>query len=272
MIKRHRKAFTLIELLTVIAIIGLLSSIAIISTRSSNDKAKIASGQSFEETVGHAVGDQIIGEWLFDEGSGAVVHDTSGNGRNGTVTGMTWGTGINGGAGVFSGSGTYVALGSDPILDPSNFTITAWIKPGDFSGSYNYIYSNARDCCGTYNGINLFVAQNNLYGEIWNTGAAAIGSNAKIPNNSGWTFVAYSYNGSKLALYINGHLDNTLTTAVGVGTPASFPTYLGALSNCPGSCVLVGSIDQVRLYGNAIVATNIEKMYLAQRDHYLAKK
>lgn len=35
----------------------------------------------------------MIGYWNFDEGSGTVAHDTSGNGYNGTVTGATWTTG-----------------------------------------------------------------------------------------------------------------------------------------------------------------------------------
>src|SRR3989339_426909 len=36
--------------------------------------------------------DNKQGEWLFSEGSGATVADTSGNGRNGTISGATWTT------------------------------------------------------------------------------------------------------------------------------------------------------------------------------------
>jgi prepilin-type N-terminal cleavage/methylation domain-containing protein len=270
MIKRHRKAFTLIELLTVIAIIGILSSIAIISTRSSNDKAKLAAGQSFDASVYRGAGDQIIGEWLFDEGSGATAHDTSGNGYNGNITGAAWVAGMSGNALSFT-PGNLVALGSSTTLNPVNFTVTAWVKPGDFSLPYDYIYSNARDCCGTYNGFNMFLQSNLLMGTIWNSTPATVMSVTKISNTPVWTFVAFSYNGSKMALYINGHLDNTATSALGVGSPASYPSYIGALACCT-SLGFTGSIDQVRLYGSAIVAANIEKMYLAERDRYMAKK
>jgi len=275
MIKHHRKAFTLIELLTVISIIGILSTIALVNMKGSNDKAKIAAGQSFDASVYRAAGDQIIGEWLFDEGSGATAHDTSGNGNNGTVTSATWTAGINGGALSFNG-GAQVALGSGAALNPSVFTITAWVKPGDISGPYNYIYSNARDCCGSYSGINFYFNYNVLGATVWNVaggwpgGAKQLNSSTVIPNNSPWVFVVFSYDGNKMALYINGHLDSSYATNMGVGQPASYPSYIGRMG--AGAWGMNGSIDQVRLYGSAIVAANIEKMYLAERDRYLAKK
>ena len=36
--------------------------------------------------------DNLQGEWLFTEGSGATLADTSGNGRNGVIAGATWST------------------------------------------------------------------------------------------------------------------------------------------------------------------------------------
>lgn len=32
----------------------------------------------------------LVGYWNFDEGSGTVANDTSGNGNNGTINGATW--------------------------------------------------------------------------------------------------------------------------------------------------------------------------------------
>lgn len=274
---RQRKAFTLIELLTTIAIIGVISAVAVVATNSSRDKAKLAAAQDFEARVQHAAGSDLIGEWLFNEGSGTTARDTSGNGRNGTITGAVWGTGVNGGALVLL-PGRYVVLPSDAALNPPTFTITAWIKPGDFSGPYNYIYSNARDCCGSYNGINFSVAYNTLTGTIWNAaggwpgGAQWVNSSAGISNSPVWTFVAFSYDGSKMALYVNGRLDKTATATYGLGQPASFTPHLGAVASCPAGCDLNGSLDQVRLYGTAIVASDIEKMYLAQKEKFFAAK
>ena len=262
--------------MTAISIVGLLSAIAISSMKSSNDKAKIAAGQAFEANVYRSSGDQLVGEWLFNEGSGTVAKDTSGNKHDGNITNASWVAGINGSALSFVQTG-YVSLGNDAQFNSPNFTITAWVKPGDISGPYNYIYSNARDCCGSYSGINFYFAYNHLGGDIWNVaggwpgGVKQLGSVAVIPSNSPWVFVAFSYDGNKSALYINGHLDNTLTTNMGVGQPASYNAYIGSMGAIPGLGI-IGSLDQVRMYSSAIIAANIEKMYLAERDRYLAKK
>ncbi len=271
MIKRHKKAFTLIELLTVISIIGILSTIAMVNMKGSSDKAKFAASQSFDASIYRSSGDQLIGEWLFDEGSGTAAKDTSGNRRDGAIAGATWTAGMSGKALNFA-TGSYVSLGSDGVLNPPVFTITAWVKPGDFSGSYAYIYSNARDCCGAYNGIDLRLAANKVLATIWNGGAAQLWGNSIVSNNPVWSFIAFSYDGNKMAIYVNGKLDVTRTTALGVGSPASADSYIGAMGTGYTAYDMTGSIDQVRLYGSAIIAANIEKMYLAERDRYLAKK
>jgi len=268
--KIYKKAFTLVELLVVIAIVGLLSGVAVVAMGGSRAKAKIAAGQSFEATVGHAVGSEVIGEWLFDEGSGSAARDTSGNGHNGTITGPVWGTGIVGG-GLVLASGRYVTLDTDTALNPSNFTITAWIKPGDFTGAYNYIYSNARDCCGTYNGIDFRVATSRLLMTLWNGGAFQLWGSTTITNDPVWVFVAATYNGSKLNTYINGRLEASATTAIGVGSPATAAAIIGGMGTGP-SLSLNGTIDQVRLYGSAIVAKDIERLYATERIKYFAEK
>ena len=45
----------------------------------------------------------LVGWWSFDEGSGTVAGDSSGNGNTGTIYGATWVTGIYGKALSFDG-------------------------------------------------------------------------------------------------------------------------------------------------------------------------
>jgi len=76
------KAFTLIEILVVIAIIGLLASIVIVNVNNAREKARIAAGLQFSAEVYHALGAYAVGIWNFDEGSGTIAKDSSGNGNN----------------------------------------------------------------------------------------------------------------------------------------------------------------------------------------------
>lgn len=54
----------------------------------------------------------LVAEWHFDEGSGNIVKDTSGNGNDGVIHGATWVDGKFGKALYFDGNG--------------DFTISAW--------------------------------------------------------------------------------------------------------------------------------------------------
>ncbi|MFQ6061937.1 MAG: hypothetical protein ACE5J9_02015 [Methanosarcinales archaeon] len=52
----------------------------------------------------------MVAEWHFDEGSGNIVKDTSGNGNDGTIHGAIWTTGISGKALRFDGNNDYVEV------------------------------------------------------------------------------------------------------------------------------------------------------------------
>ncbi|MEA3295592.1 MAG: prepilin-type N-terminal cleavage/methylation domain-containing protein, partial [Patescibacteria group bacterium] len=84
------KAFTLIELLVVISIIGLLSSIVLVSTKGIREKARLAKAQKFDSSIQHALGANAVGIWRFEEGTGTTAHDESGYGNDGTIHGATF--------------------------------------------------------------------------------------------------------------------------------------------------------------------------------------
>ena len=67
----------------------------------------------------------LVGAWVGNGGTGTTLTDSSGNGRNGTISGATWVAGRVGAALNFTGSG--VADLGDLDL-PGAFTVMAWMQ------------------------------------------------------------------------------------------------------------------------------------------------
>jgi len=60
-------------------------------------------------SVAKAADPDLVGHWMFDEGSGTAAYDSSGNGNDGTlIGGAQWVAGQLGGALEFNGSNSRV--------------------------------------------------------------------------------------------------------------------------------------------------------------------
>ena len=70
----------------------------------------------------------LVAAYSFDEGSGGLVNDASGNGHLGTISGATWATGHFGGALSFNGTNASVDLGGLGTFYQSGFTLEAWVQ------------------------------------------------------------------------------------------------------------------------------------------------
>jgi len=81
----------------------------------------------------------LVGHWKFDESSGTIAYDSSGNGNDGTVQGdPQWVAGMIGsGALSFDGTDGYVEIGDDASLSMTDtLTITVWVNVPDFNAFY----------------------------------------------------------------------------------------------------------------------------------------
>ncbi|WP_285442656.1 LamG-like jellyroll fold domain-containing protein [Candidatus Brocadia sp. AMX2] len=71
----------------------------------------------------NAVSDGMQSRYTFDEGSGLVATDSSGNGNDGAIAGATWTTGKNGKALNFDGINDFVSV---PRTNQDEISIAAW--------------------------------------------------------------------------------------------------------------------------------------------------
>lgn len=263
--------FTLIEILVAVAIIGVLSSIVVVSVNVARTKGRIAAGKQFDASVLHSIGDQLVAEWTFDV-SGSPWADTSGMGHNGSCGSCpVVATGYNGrSAYSFNGSGNHIAAGTGNNFFPlSTFSVCAWIKtPGLATGmNMNGIISM------TY-GMTFSLDSSGRFVTYIDSGSALPGLVAS-PNLHDDQFhnLCLSVDGVNRSMYIDGAL-RALAATTWLGT-TRWPTNtvnIGTENNNAAVRWFNGLIDDVRIYAYALNSAQIEKLYAEKKDFYLAKK
>ena len=196
--------------------------------------------------------------YRFGEGSGTTVHDSSGNGYSGTISGgATFGTGISGGDLVFNGTSGSVSLGNPAGLNiTGTITLAAWIDPRSGSGiqdivgrSYNTSpgqetvlrIDNGSYQIGAWNGSNYFASASIRPGDL-----------------DTWVYLIGVYDGTAWRLYRDGTLVAGSTSTVGALQVAENWT-IG--SSAVSNRYFDGSIDEVRIYNAALSAAQVATLY-----------
>jgi hypothetical protein len=223
----------------------------------------------------------MIGYWKFDETSGTVAHDSSGNNLSGTVqNGAAWITsGKQGGALLFDGLAGDVritfpnnAIGqgavNQPYIPQGKISFAMWFKktvPSTAMQGLMFIQgvtwgSGCDRVVG--NGTNDGTLQYNAWSEVNMQGVAKV-------NDGNWHHIAYVLDqGNALLAYVDGVLDVSSTTATtNCGKGCSGFNWASDLviaqgGNCRfGANGFGGTIDEVRLYNRALTAVEVGVLY-----------
>lgn len=257
-----KKAFTLIELLVVISIIGLLSSIVLVSFQGSKEKARIAKILEFSQSLYHVLGVNAVGIWGLDESpasNGTTIIDSSGNGKNGTLItndGLTNKSvpGIIGQALSFDGVGDYINLGNPTTLKPATFTITLWVYPKE--SKWMYYLSK-----GYYAANHIALGYHTTYPGWWIAYNLSSNNWGTFVMNR-WAFLTIVYDGTSFILYENGAWKKNVVVAFDL-TSNTQEWWIG-VENGPQSSSRYwnGLIDEVYIYSQALSTAQIQKLYV----------
>jgi transcriptional regulator with XRE-family HTH domain len=207
----------------------------------------------------------LAGYWNFDEGSGSVTHDSSGNGHTGILqSGASWAAGKVGPYALSLGgsSDSYVDI-STPVVDTTkSYTFAAWVLLNDTSDPVHTAISIDGDqMSGSY----LQYAG----GEFCFCAFSADSSSAMLyraatnfmPNVGQWYHLAGVYDATTktIVLYVNGSL--VQSTFYPGAWRASGHTLIGR-GKYDGRLVdfWPGLIDDVRIYNTALSASNIRAL------------
>jgi hypothetical protein len=202
----------------------------------------------------------LVGSWHFNEGSGTVAYDSSGNNNNGTlVNSPTWVDGKFGKALSFDGIDDYVNISNFGTLNGS-FTISFFIKFFNAPNKDAYIiFCNDDNCPQVW--LSWDDAKLRVY--ISPTNAGPKGNFNNWQNNT-WYHIVVTYNKNTgiLTYFINGIVDAQFT---GITTNFDESKITNLYVGCVWSSTICNAvIDEVRIYNRALSAEEIQALYQAK--------
>jgi hypothetical protein len=202
----------------------------------------------------------LVGWWKFDEASGTVAYDSSGNGNDGNLTnGPTWTDGKIGGALSFDGVNDFVVLDNFELGGEMSFSV--WVRYfalNKWSRVFDFGIEN--------NHHQIFLANRETSAEPHFSYKASTSSYSKVEglnliNLNDWAHYAITYSESGIIkLFRSSNLISTNLNAVTPQIMIRNYHYLGK-SLAPGDGFLNAVIDDLRIYDRALSAEEVQALY-----------
>jgi len=210
----------------------------------------------------------LVGYWKFDEGSGTHVYDSSDNGNIGTlVNGPQWVDGLlNGMALSFDGFDDHVSISDSPSLDVSGnqVSIEFWMKPTvdlPISDKSMYIFDKGDAYLGIIHGADPNYGKLEFAFPFSTLNPVDFYSTTWAWASNTWYFIAFTYDGNRMRLYVNGALENTVANTGNIHS-SGFPLSIGSRTSGDQE-FFKGTLDEFSIYNYARTAQEILEDYNA---------
>jgi len=195
--------------------------------------------------------DGLVAEWLFEEGQGDVVRDTSDNNNNGVLhNDPQWVQDGIGTAMRFDGIDDYIDCGTTATIDlTETVSLEAWVKPEKPSTGEPLIAGKGIYAYGlTWTGslIYFYISDGS-----WK-------ATAPLPLRQ-WSHVVGTYDGKRMQLYVNGELVNGFIM-IEPNTPIKSrgsSAMIGRLAKA----YYCGLVDNVRIYSRPLSQKEVQEHY-----------
>ena len=200
----------------------------------------------------------LEGYWEMDENIGLVAGDSSGNSRNGSVSGATWTSGKIGAALSFDGNDEVIATGYKGIPSSTPRTIAAWIKTST-TGVITYWGNNAPGQKSTFR----IQDDDGIAGSIrYEVNSGFVCGSTDLRDNQWHHVCAVLPNGvtdvSQVLLYVDGQLEGYSFIQSRTINTASLDDF--KIGNDGLNRNFNGLIDEVRLYSRALAVEEINDL------------
>src|SRR3989339_2049254 len=205
--------------------------------------------------VAAGINDGLIVYYDFDEANGTVAYDSAGSRDASLENGAAWTTGKEGSAVSFDGANDYVDAGTDSLGVSSAITVSAWVtRAGSGSDATTGIVER-----GNY----MYPFWLDMVGQSVKNGVRTSGTNYiqnpdDITDNA-WHHLAFTYNGSYQALYVDGNEVDSDSNSGTLDDRSGKLLTIGRTAG--GSGYFNGKIDEVRIYERALSTDEISELY-----------
>ena len=189
--------------------------------------------------------------------------DVSKMGGNGSIVGAIWDSGKYGGSFKFDGLDDYIA-GSVNLNKSDNITMGIWMKLNEIDSSqYQGIMEYNQAALELYM---QYTAGNNyitlrMRNETGSQSGVCRATTQPVVDT--WYNLVGTYNGTYMALYVNGVLETTLAWCCGIQNGTGIEIGRRASSN-----YLNGSLDEVRIWNRSLSADEIYQQYISNLNKY----
>lgn len=165
----------------------------------------------------------------------------------------------------FDGSNDYGLVSHNVALRSTNHTIEAWVNVDNSRINTNHgaaVYVKGSSF-GAYYEL-LLVHTGNPYYRLNSQTAGAHFGTANLVTSNTWHHIAGTYDGSTMAVYVDGVRDGTKSYVTGINQTETTNVFIGLRSahvSTPSNSDLPGAIGRVAFYSRTLSPTEIAQLY-----------
>ncbi|MFA5013093.1 MAG: LamG-like jellyroll fold domain-containing protein [Candidatus Paceibacterota bacterium] len=264
-------AFTLIELLIVIAIIGILSALIIVGMNNATQKATIAKAQVFSNSLRNSLMSGLFAEYKLD----GNASDTWGTHTAGTISGASsYASCIQNTCYSFDSDDDYIELADVADLRMiTGGTISVWIYPKSYGeGTLGRIIDKSSSGDSGLGGYTFRNSSLNRLLFVINDGTNTLTQQNVITYNQ-WQLVTTTFNDSGRKIYVNG-IDKTASGGNETDLPPDSTGIVVRIGNSAYGTTRTfdGYIDDVQIYNQVIPTSQIQQNYYAGLNKLFANR
>ena len=211
---------------------------------------------SFNQAKAEITKEDIVAIWMFDEGSGNTLKNSSENGNDGKlVEGPTWVDGKFGKALKFDSKKKHRVKveNSDSLNVTDQISILAWGFVSDKAGNRRFLQKSTPGSDNQYR----LLREGGFF--RFDAGPGVSNSRVQCPmfKDNEWHHVAGIYNGKTTALYIDGK-QTAEQKSTGKMVPSTGPIFIGTKHpNAPEGDYWNGLIDEIAIINRAVTTAEL---------------